>query len=109
MMSFYQSKSGILSSIVVNFNEPSEFQETIDALSLKFGEPISFEQSTVQNRVGAKFEQKEAVWRDGAEEIRLSLHGFRLGKPMLVYHGAQWIQDIKEERLNKSRKGAENL
>lgn len=55
------SKSLFLHSVFINCT-PDYFEEMLIIFKIKYGEPTSYKESEIQNRMGAKFVQKEAMW-----------------------------------------------
>lgn len=100
-----QSEDRIVMSVQVR-NFP--FTDALDALSVKYGKP-SIKNSVIQNRMGASFEQIEATWKDGAEELYLAKHGSELNKPILILTGSESGRDALKQNQQKAQKGAGNL
>lgn len=64
-------KDGTLNAITVLF-APDDFAPIAKALTEKFGKPAKTDNSKVQNRMGAKFDQIEIAWTNAAQEATLS-------------------------------------
>jgi hypothetical protein len=79
------------------------FPEAALALTEKFG-PAKTEESVIQNRLGAKFEQQTLTWEDEKSTLKLSRHGSRIGEPALALtskrHRAQRIEQRSNTRGN---------
>ncbi len=73
-----------------------EFDKAFSSLSAKFGEG-KVEKSTIQNRMGAKFEQTTVIWIDGAVTLKLSKHGARINEPSLMLVGEEWLKESNEK------------
>lgn len=90
-MNITQTPMGMIKSITVtNFN----FDKALSSLEAKFG-PSKIERSTIQNRMGASFDQVEARWVDGEKHLVLVKHGSQVNKPMLVLYGVEHAIDTK--------------
>jgi hypothetical protein len=100
-----QDPSGVVTSVYVS---GFIFQEALDALTIKFGEP-SIETSLIQNRLGATFEQKEARWLRGEKSLVLKRHSSRLDSPSLMLSGRLLGQQATEKRIERATKGADNI
>jgi hypothetical protein len=109
MLRLAQSQDRILTSVTVGATGTFNFNEVLDALTLKYGQPTSIVSSVVRNRMGANFDQTIAKWADGPETITLSRHGLAIGKPLLVYTGQRAGEEAKRERAEKAQKAASNL
>ncbi|MCK5055618.1 MAG: hypothetical protein KAT34_03120 [Candidatus Aminicenantes bacterium] len=55
------SKNLFLNSVFINCT-PNHFEELFFIFKIKYGEPTSYNETEIQNRMGAKFIQKEARW-----------------------------------------------
>lgn len=100
-----QSPERILLSVHLSkFN----FEEALEALSMKWGQP-EIRKSTVQNRMGATFEQVEAIWKDGSVKIQLSKHGPELDKPSLFMMGEEGMKASRKDKEQKSQRNRENI
>ena len=93
-----QSKDGIVSTVLVSrFN----FEEALEALTLKYGSP-KMVVSTIQNRLGAKFEQQTATWDDEKSILSLERHGSKIGEPVLMLMSRQSIEDGAKNRAKSA-------
>lgn len=92
-MFVYQSELGMLKSLLlINFS----FDKALSALQAKYGEGDVLK-STIQNRMGATFEQVIATWTDGATQLRLTKHASKLNEPSLWLIGELWKKETKEK------------
>ncbi len=90
-MMITQSPDGIVLSVVVS---DFDFNLALASLTDKFGKP-EIANSTIQNRMGAKFDQTEAIWREGEKSLSLTRHGIEIGKPVLILSGNESSKEIK--------------
>ncbi|MCA3177586.1 MAG: hypothetical protein O9345_16160 [Burkholderiaceae bacterium] len=60
-----------LHSIMLSI-KPDDANQLIESIRLKFGDPASDDRTPVQNRMGATFEQREAVWMVAGTRIKVS-------------------------------------
>jgi hypothetical protein len=109
MMRLSQSPEKALLSVAIGDYGSFNFNDALDALTVKFGPPTSLEKSTIQNRMGASFDQIEATWVDGDEKIVLSKHGTTINRPFLMYYGKKAGENLERERAEKAKKAAGNL
>lgn len=70
-------------SVSVTFS-PMRFDSVVGALGAKYGPPASDQQGEVQNRMGAKFDQREVVWKAEGLEMKASLRGSDLTESKLI-------------------------
>ena len=106
MLRLTQSSDRTLLSVSVGETSSFNFDAALDALVSKFGAPKSAEKSAIQNRMGASFEQIEAIWIDGNERIVLRRHGVSIGQPSLIYFGKRAAVEVDKERIERSKKAA---
>lgn len=94
----------VLSLSVTEF----DFHEALDALTIKYGKP-TIENSVIQNRMGASFEQTKAHWVQGQLVLSLSKHGSKIDSPMLMLTGEQAVKESQLRRQERATKGAGNI
>lgn len=109
MLRLTQSPDRVLLSVAVGESVGFNFEEALDALTVKFGAPTLIDKSVIQNRMGASFDQIEATWVDGDETLVLRKHGASIGRPYLLYSGKKAAEEAKWERAEKAKKAAGNL
>ena len=90
---FTQTSEGVIQSVLVS---SFDFNFALTSLEAKFGKPEILN-TAIQNRMGAKFDQVEAIWRDGEKTLSLSRHGVEIGKPVLILSGAESSKEIKSK------------
>lgn len=76
-------------------------------LAEKFGQAASTEHSTIQNRMGAKFDQEEVTWRDGDQRLVAKRRGSNLTE-MEVALRSEAADAAQAETLKERAKGATN-
>lgn len=109
MLRLTQSLDRTLLSVSVGESGSFNFETALDALTIKFGAPQSSEKSSIQNRMGASFEQMEAIWVDDDERIVLRKHGTSIGRPSLIYFGKRAAEEVNKERAEKAKKAAGSI
>jgi len=109
MLRLTQSADRTLLSVSVGEASSFDFEVAMDALTIKFGTPLSTTKSSIQNRMGASFEQMEAIWIDGDQRIILRRHGTSIGRPSLIYFGKRAGDDVNNERSERAKKAAGNI
>ncbi len=88
-----QTKEGIIQSVLLsNF----DFDLALTSLEAKYGKPETLN-SVIQNRMGAKFDQTEVIWRDGEKKLSLSKHGIEIGKSVLILTGTESANALKNK------------
>lgn len=88
-----QSLDGIVLTVALS---GFDFDLAFTSLTSKFGKPEILN-STIQNRMGAKFDQIDATWRDGEKLLQLSKHGTEIGKSFLVLKGSESTKEFKDK------------
>ena len=84
--------------IQVTFNSDN-YSNMMLLMTDKFGFPTKKEKSSVQNRMGAKFEKLEAFWNVGGCSIYLSNIGSKVNRGFLmITHPDKVRQDAEESR-----------
>jgi hypothetical protein len=75
-----------LNRVVIRFF-PSQFDELYEVFKLKYGKPTEYKESVVQNRMGAKFDQKFAYWIDANIERGIMMRKFdqNLDEGIIIY------------------------
>lgn len=104
-MLVHQSAEGIVLAVqVLKF----DFSDALDALTLKYGPP-KLKRSTVQNRMGASFDQLEATWKDGDRTLYLQRHGSTVDAPVIFLTGKQFDAHADAKAKAKAAVGSKNL
>jgi hypothetical protein len=70
------------------------FNDCLLALTNKFGEPEIVE-SVTKNRMGASFNQIEAIWKEDNLILKLTKHYLRINEPSLSLYGLRYAEKIK--------------
>jgi len=94
-----KSENLLLTNAVVKI-EPSKFEDLLDVLKFKYGEPTTYNESKIQNVYGAILVQKVACWDNEAvgRSIRLTKFG-----PILDQGVLEFIPFKSEEEKQKER------
>ena len=83
------SPTGALRRIALTFSS-SSFEDMEDGLQKKFGKPDEAQDSQVQNRFGARFDQRIVVWRGaGGALMTLTQRAGTFDKSSLLFDGPE--------------------
>lgn len=97
-----------LVSVYLTFPE-RRFDELRDALIERFGPPTHQEASTVQNRMGASFEARQAEWKKGDANLQLKQRGSKIDEGSLFLVSIQYTHRSAEERKQKAKDTAKDM
>lgn len=100
-----QSPDKILESI---YTSGFDFNEGLNSLTVKFGEP-KIRKSVIQNRMGATFDQIEAIWVEGKTVLSLLKHSSTIGKASLMLTGEKAVSEFEKSIKEKAINGAKNI
>lgn len=109
MLRLTQSADRTLLTISIGEVSTFNFEEALDALTVKFSSPQSVVKSTIQNRMGASFDQVEAIWIEGDEKLVLRKHGASIGRPWLMYMGKRAGEEANKQRVDRAKTAAGNI
>lgn len=101
-------RDGRLSSISVSVRA-ADFDRLYDALKERFGPPMTVQESEVQNRMGAKFDNVEAAWRASGNVLLITKRTGRIETSRLEIEAAAEWDASKRERKARAKKDAEDL
>lgn len=93
-----QQGDGVVTAVLVSH---FDFDEALEAFTLKYGKP-KLSVSTIQNRMGAKFEQVSAVWEDETSILMLKRHGAKIDEPSLGLMSKKAIDGNAQERVKSA-------
>lgn len=68
-----------------------DFEKALNSLEAKYG-PAEIKDSMIQNRMGAKFDQKIATWRNDQVQLQIKKHGSKLNESVLTLAGQVAIE-----------------
>lgn len=83
---------------------PGDADQLVDSVRLKFGEPTSDERGTVQNRMGASFEQRETVWMVGGTRIKVSRYGGTVDRGIASITAPAALEHLKANRPSPEKR-----
>lgn len=87
---------------------PEVFDSLFAVFKKKYGEPTKFDESEIQNRMGAKFSQVEALWIDEERAIQLKKYAGKIDIGGAVF--VPWKPDeVKEKKEKETEKAADIL
>jgi len=85
--------------------EPSSFDSIADAIVVRYGQPVTAKNETVQNRAGAKFENRQMEWSVGGDGIFATKYGSTVTRGIIDIRDRQSIIEMKS-KVEKTRKSA---
>lgn len=88
---------------------PDQFEDLSEIFKIKYGEPFKFKEYEVQNRMGAKFLQKSAIWVDTEIERMIIMQRLasKITDGLIVF--AEHDPDSTKEDKKKKKKAADEL
>jgi hypothetical protein len=95
-------KAGKFTSLTGDF-EPSMFGVLEEAFTSKYGKPQDAENSTVQNRAGATFQQRELTWTGDTFTIRLERYGSKVTEGFLSVRSTRDVLESRRQLEEKSK------
>lgn len=81
--------------------EPSAFAEIVEAITLRFGNPLKQSTETVQNRAGAVFQNIIVQWSVGGDTLWVRKYGSTVDRGAVIVMDqaeARRIEDVLEKR-----------
>jgi hypothetical protein len=97
-------RDGVLSRSTVNIS-PESFDQITEALTAKYGPPKSSKDEVIQNRAGAKFNNRTMVWSINGDEIYAARYGSNVTRGLIAVAEKQWV-DEQKAKAEKSVKTA---
>lgn len=94
---------------VVLFFESKDFDQMKAAFLERYGKPTSRETPTIQNRMGAKFEQERLLWTGTKVVISLSRYADSIDKGRAVITTAENLRAGGERSREKAKSGGKDL
>jgi len=65
----------VFDSVIISYS-PNDFETILSIFKAKYGEPTTFEESKIYNKLGMPFLQKTAEWIDQGIERKISLYKY---------------------------------
>lgn len=84
------------------------FVDVTGALAERWGKP-TVETSTVQNRMGASFQQETHTWRSGSESIRARKLGRKLDVMDVTLMSLEAVKEEAEQRKQRAKDAKKDL
>lgn len=84
---------------------PQNFSGIVDAITARYGKPSSMENETLQNRMGATFQNETITWTVGADQVVARKYGADLTRGSVIVIGPEERARIRLE-LERKRKAA---
>ena len=85
------------------------FDAIAAAMRERFGPPNSDQQSTVQNRAGATFDNRELGWTRGDAVLTLTKRGGMIDESRLHFVGVQYLKEKEDQRAKDAKARAKSL
>lgn len=92
-----------LHSILLSI-KPDDANQLVESIRLKFGEPVSDERSTAQNRMGARFEQREVVWMAAGTRIKVSRYSSTIERGLASITAPAALEHMKATRPSAEKR-----
>jgi hypothetical protein len=89
--------------------EPAQFETLLDVFTKKYGNPFEVKEYDIQNRMGAKFNQKEVYWKNGDRKIILSCYTETVDKGRVAFFSIEDENQLQKEREKKAKEAADIL
>jgi hypothetical protein len=84
--------------------KPEVADQIIEAITLKHGKPTADTRTTVQNRMGAAFEQREATWDTPGGRLKVSRYAGRVTSGLASITGIDAVQYMQSRRPSKEQR-----
>ena len=82
---------------------PNQFEDLLKIFKIKYGEPLKFREFEIQNRMGAKFLQKIALWANSEIQrmINMTKYSTKLdqGKILFIPYDPNFAKERKEKLI----------
>ena len=88
---------------------PQNFNDLLDALSLKYGKPHKLNHTIIQNRMGATFDDSEAKWIGNSANITLKKYSGSIDRGYVSLASHAYVEASIKERSEKRGKAASDL
>lgn len=85
------------------------FDDLHEALAAKFGKPFASDKSTVQNRMGASFDQVQTLWTAGDTFLRIKKRASKLDEMLLTLGSQSGTEERAEKKKEHARSNAKDL
>jgi hypothetical protein len=95
-------ENGKLANIAGDF-DPNEFDSLEEVFVSKYGKPRSAENSSIQNRMGALFQQRELTWSGDVFTIFLGRYGAKLTEGILSVQSTPAILARQKQAEEKKK------
>lgn len=93
---------------VVMMIDPDVFEPLFEVFKKKYGEPAKVNESEIQNRMGATFNQVVAMWIDEARAIQLNKYAGQIDRGGAVF--LPWKpEEVKDQKEKETQKAADFL
>lgn len=97
-----------LDSILV-YMKSMNYDHVIAALTEKWGMPTKVEQSEIQNRMGAKFDQSLVEWAQGEHLLRVRKRASKVDEMSLLLTSKRAAQEAELESKDQAKKAGKDL
>lgn len=89
--------------------ENVRFGSVLAGLNEKFGEPAKVENSSIQNRAGASFDQVEATWKGSSAELTLRKRAGSIDVMSMDLAGTEFAADLEAQKKDRAKASAKDL
>ena len=95
-------------SVFMSF-EPDQFESILDVFKTKYGKTVDIKEYEIQNRMGAKFSQKEVFWKNKDRVIHLTRYGNKIDEGIASFQSIEESQKDIEKQKEENKKAADIL
>jgi hypothetical protein len=99
---WFNFENGKLATVNGDF-DPAMFGLLEEAFVSKYGKPQKAENSTIQNRMGAAFDQREITWAGNVFAISLHRYGAKVTEGLLVVESTQAVLRRQKQLEDKTK------
>jgi hypothetical protein len=99
---WFNFDNGKLATVTGDF-DPNIFDTLEEAFVSKYGKPHRAENSTVQNRMGAMFQQRELTWSGDVFTIFLHRYGGEVTEGLLVIESTPAVLERQKQAEEKKK------
>ncbi len=89
--------------------DPANFERILAMLSEKYGKPTSFKPESIQNRMGATFENATAIWSMPNGKLRIEKYAERIDEGFVDIVSTEHFAEFTRRSAEKRKQGKSDL
>ena len=105
---FASFETGVLKRVLITFR-PSDLDQIVLAARERWGAPVSDETSEIQNRMGARFTNRELRWERGGVSLMVRRYGRQVDEGSAFIVSRADVEDSARRRLEVGKDAAKDL